>query len=83
MAEENEKVKIKILDFVKAQPGYSVAKHAKLTGFCEDNDPYLVVYGENLWDGIGGFGTTPELAYYDFIRSWRHLNGFEWIEKNR
>ena len=83
MSEEKENLKIKVLDFVKTQPGYSSAKHAKLRGFCEDKDIYMVVYGETLWDGIGGLGATPELAYNDFVRSWSHLRGFEWIENNK
>jgi hypothetical protein len=31
---------------------------------------WCVLYGENLQDGIAGFGETPRKAVYDFNKSW-------------
>ena len=36
---------------------------------------------ENERSGISGVGATPDGAFNDFIRSWKELNGFEWIER--
>ncbi len=35
-----------------------------------DGDSWCVLYGENIQDGICGFGNTPTLAIYDFNKSW-------------
>lgn len=35
-----------------------------------DGDMWCVLYGENLHDGVAGFGETPELACADFDRNW-------------
>lgn len=36
-----------------------------------DGNQWFVLYGENLQDGIAGFGNTPELAMLDFDRNWK------------
>lgn len=36
-----------------------------------DGDMWCALYGENLQEGIAGFGETPEKAMGDFDRRWR------------
>lgn len=36
----------------------------------KDGDKWCVLYGENLQDGVAGFGDTPELAARDFDSAW-------------
>lgn len=31
---------------------------------------WCALYGDNLQDGVAGFGDSPELAYLDFDRAW-------------
>lgn len=39
-----------------------------------DGNRWCVLLGENVQDGIHGFGDTPRLAVFDFNKSWdRHL----------
>ncbi len=80
MKNDKEKLKQRVLDFVKMQKGYNAKNYEELEAFCEDEDTYGVVYGEDLQAGIAGFGDTAELAYDDFVRSWNQFNGFEWIK---
>lgn len=35
-----------------------------------DGNKWCVLYGENLQDGVAGFGITPRLAVYDFNKAW-------------
>lgn len=35
-----------------------------------DGDQWCVLYGENLQDGVAGFGSSPMLAVYDFNKAW-------------
>ena len=35
-----------------------------------DGNKWCALYGENLQDGVAGFGDTPELAMIDFDRAW-------------
>ena len=35
-----------------------------------DGDMWCVLYGENLQDGVAGFGKTPTLSVYDFNNNW-------------
>jgi len=83
MKSEQEKLKQRVLEFVKTQKGYNEKDHEKLRAFCEDKNTYGVVYGEDIQTGIAGFGDTPELAFDDFVRSWNQFNGFEWIIQNK
>lgn len=36
-----------------------------------DGNQWCVLYGENLQDGVAGFGDSPILAVYDFNKAWR------------
>lgn len=36
-----------------------------------DGNQWCALYGENLQDGVAGFGDSPEKAYVDFDESWR------------
>lgn len=36
-----------------------------------DGDKWCALYGENLQDGVAGFGDTPELAMLDFDQAWQ------------
>ena len=35
-----------------------------------DGNKWCALYGENLQDGVAGFGDSPELAAQDFDRNW-------------
>ena len=35
-----------------------------------DGDQWCALYGENLQDGVAGFGKSPELAMLEFNRAW-------------
>ena len=35
-----------------------------------DGNMWCALYGENLQDGVCGFGETPELACQDFDKNW-------------
>ena len=35
-----------------------------------DGDHWCALYGENIQDGVCGFGKTPYLAMMDFNKSW-------------
>lgn len=35
-----------------------------------DGTSWCALYGENLQEGVAGFGDTPEAAYRDFDRAW-------------
>ena len=35
-----------------------------------DGNQWCALYGEDLQDGVAGFGSSPELAYLDFDASW-------------
>lgn len=36
-----------------------------------DGNMWCVLYGENIMDGVVGFGESPILAVYDFSKEWR------------
>lgn len=36
-----------------------------------DGNMWCALYGENLQDGVSGFGETPEKACADFDKNWR------------
>jgi hypothetical protein len=38
-----------------------------------DGDQYCALYGDNLTEGVAGFGDTAELAMADFDRAWREM----------
>jgi hypothetical protein len=35
-----------------------------------DGNQWCALYGENLQEGVAGFGDSPEKAYLDFDRAW-------------
>jgi len=35
-----------------------------------DGNMWCVMFGENIQDGVAGFGETPRLAVYDFNKAW-------------
>ena len=35
-----------------------------------DGDKWCALYGDNLQDGVAGFGSTPEAAMADFDANW-------------
>jgi len=35
-----------------------------------DGNQWCALYGENLQDGVAGFGFSPEQAMHDFDRNW-------------
>ena len=35
-----------------------------------DGNKWCALYGDNLQDGVAGFGDTPALAYADFDKAW-------------
>jgi hypothetical protein len=35
-----------------------------------DGNMWCALYGENLQDGVAGFGKSPAEAYVDFDRAW-------------
>jgi hypothetical protein len=35
-----------------------------------DGNQWCALYGENLQDGVAGFGDSPDEAYEDFDRNW-------------
>ena len=35
-----------------------------------DGDLWCALYGENLQDGVAGFGKSPADAFHDFDRAW-------------
>ncbi len=37
-----------------------------------DGNQWCMLYGENLHDGVAGFGDTPALAASDFDKNWFH-----------
>lgn len=36
----------------------------------KDGNQWCVLYGDNLQEGIAGFGDTPHLAILDFNKAW-------------
>ena len=39
---------------------------------CPDGNQWSALYGDNLQDGVAGFGDTPALACADFDRNWNN-----------
>ena len=35
-----------------------------------DGNQWCALYGDNLQDGVAGFGDSPSLAMHDFDRAW-------------
>lgn len=78
-----EETKSKVIEFLKSQPGYEKIKDEPVSVIFGESDGFFILVGQNLQVGVGGFGRTLELAFEDFVNSWNHFKGVEWIEKNR
>lgn len=39
-------------------------------GLSIDGDKWCALYGDNLQDGVAGFGDSPAEAYQNFNKSW-------------
>ncbi len=35
-----------------------------------DGNQWCALYGDNIMDGVAGFGSTPDLAMRDFDNNW-------------
>ncbi|MGN6265431.1 MAG: hypothetical protein ACTHM5_07135 [Ginsengibacter sp.] len=77
-----EKLRNEVVSFIKDQPGYEKFDPETLGAF-QDGTAIGVLFGDNLQDGIAGFGINEDEAYEDFVRSWHDLNGFEWMKANK
>lgn len=40
------------------------------TALSKDGNQWCVLYGDNLQDGVAGFGDSPDLASRDFDKNW-------------
>ena len=38
-----------------------------------DGNQWCVLYGDNLQDGVAGFGNSPAEAMNDFDKNWRQV----------
>ena len=36
----------------------------------QDGNQWCALYGENLQEGVAGFGASPDLAAWNFDRAW-------------
>jgi hypothetical protein len=55
--------------------GESACQHARPSAVFRpwifiDGDQWCALYGENLQDGVAGFGSSPHRATYDFDLNW-------------
>ena len=80
---EKELLEKRVEAFITSQAGYNKQEHEKLKVYCENKDTWAVTYGEDIHSGISGFGDDIEEAYEDFVMSWNHYKGFEWLKKER
>jgi len=82
MSDKKDKLRKQVMNFIRSQPGYKQEKQEHLW-LTFENETYIVRYGKDEMAGIMGFGKDIDLAFADFERSWKQLNGFEWIKKNQ
>ncbi len=53
--------------------GFLQAPHTRMRPrIYPDGNMWCALYGENLQEGVAGFGATPALACEDFDRNWCH-----------
>ena len=48
-----------------------------------DGNQWCALYGENLQEGVAGFGASPEDAMWDFDRMWRAKLPAERVENKQ
>lgn len=53
------------------RPFYLLAPHMRVY---PDGDQWCALYGENMQDGVVGFGDTPEAATQAFDAEWSELS---------
>jgi len=41
----------------------------------KDGDQWCALFGENIQEGVSGFGVSPEKAFLDFDREWNRQIG--------
>jgi len=56
---------LQIIEYETIRP--SVLMHPKIS---IDGNQWCALYGENLQDGVAGFGDSPAKAMEDFDKSW-------------
>ena len=54
----------------KAAEAYSAPSAVYRPALSIDGNQWCALYGENLQDGVAGFGDTPAAAMRDFDRAW-------------
>lgn len=82
-AEQGIELTTRVQAFLEQQPGYDRYASERLE-VVDDGDPYLgVIFGIDMMKGLCGFGKSVDEAYKAFMRNWKELHGFEWIEKNK
>jgi len=54
------------------RPFYLLAAHCKIS---IDGNQWCVLYGENLQDGVAGFGDSPDAASRAFDADWHKKLG--------
>ena len=82
MSLNNDKLRKRVFEFIKVQPGYMHEEREKILSFFK-NGTFTVIYGNRGMAGIIGIGKNIDLAFTDFVSSWEKLNGFEWLKKNK
>lgn len=75
-----DNIKIDIYDnefmsfFASGMYGYSCRMNEPFTlyrpSICKDGNQWCVLYGDNLQDGVAGFGDSPEEAVKSFNKAW-------------
>lgn len=82
-AMETLELKKRVIEFIQTQPGYDQIKNESVTVTYSESDDFFILAGDNIQEGISGFGETPDLAFDDFVENWERWKGAEWIVKNR
>ena len=73
-----------VLDIPKEKPkvihaGITINGEAPVQAVGHDGDQWCALYGENLQEGVAGFGRTPAEAMADFDQAW--TTGFAIVQK--
>ena len=69
MSAKKEKLRKKVAEFLKAQPGHNPEEQEKLWASCKNDESCTVIYGKDEMAGIMGIGETVDLAFADF-KEW-------------
>ena len=68
MVKNEEQLRKEVVLFLKKDPAYNEKKRIRI--ICNEGNQYLILYGEDIQNGIAGFGSTAENALDDFIDNW-------------